>query len=232
MKAMILAAGRGERMRPLTDILPKPLLSVAGVPIIERHLLALARAGFREVVINHAWLGERLLEALGDGARFGLRVLWSAEETALETAGGIANALALLGKEPFLVMNGDIVCDWNPSQAAPLATRLKGGDMLACCVLVENPQHHPLGDFEVDGRRLTFSGIGIYQPALFDTIRPGTHAKLGPLLHAAHQARRLLPIMHRGLWSDVGSPERLQALERTLRDRQTQQVPGEGCVRT
>lgn len=216
MKAMILAAGRGLRMRPLTDTLPKPLIPVAGVPIIVRHLQALAKAGFREVVINHAWLGERLVGALGDGARFGLVIRWSPEALALETAGGIAHALALLGTEPFLVMNGDIVCDWDPAQAAPLAARVAHDDLLACCVLVDNPQHHPEGDFEVEGRTLTFSGIGIYQPALFATIRPGAHARLGPLLHAALAAKRMLPIHHPGLWSDVGDPQRLAALERLL----------------
>jgi MurNAc alpha-1-phosphate uridylyltransferase len=216
MKAMILAAGRGLRMRPLTDTLPKPLIPVAGVPLIERHLKALAVAGFREVVINHAWLGERLVSALGDGERFGLVIRWSPEVLALETAGGIANALALLGIDPFLVINGDIVCDWDLVQAAPLAARLVQDDLLACCVLIDNPQHHPEGDFEVEGRRLTFSGIGIYQPALFATIKPGAHARLGPLLHAALAAKRMLPIYHPGLWSDVGDPQRLAALERLL----------------
>lgn len=216
---MILAAGRGMRMRPLTDSIPKPLLPVAGVPIIERHLRALERAGFCTVLINHAWLGAQLLKALGDGSRFGVEIVWSAEEPALETAGGIAKALPLLGADPFLVVNGDIVCDWDFSQARPLAQRLLTGSLLAGCVLVDNPAHHPHGDFAVHGRTLTFSGIGVYQPALFASVAQGSYAKLGPLLHAAHAQGRMLTIHHPGLWSDVGDPQRLAELEERLRQR-------------
>ena len=181
MKAMILAAGRGERMRPLTDRIPKPLLPVGGKPLIVWHLEHLARAGLREVVINHAHLGAQIEAALGDGARWGLSIRYSPEpEGALETAGGIANALPLLGDEaPFLVINGDIYCDWDVTRAVNALLP----DDLAHLVLVPNPPHHPRGDFSLTGTQVgadiaaagaqvsTFSGIGIYRPQLFADIR-------------------------------------------------------------
>jgi N-acetyl-alpha-D-muramate 1-phosphate uridylyltransferase len=226
MKAMILAAGRGERMRPLTDTCPKPLLPAGGRPLIEWHLLRLAAAGIRDVIINHAWLGQRIEQALGDGARFGLRIAYSAEGEALETAGGIARAraLALLGESPFLVVNGDIWCDFDFGRAHTIADRLLALDWLAHCVLVQNPAHHPDGDFGLQaGRlqadrppRLTFSGIGVYSPALFDPVRTGERARLAPLLIAAAAAGRAGAEFHGGRWTDVGTPQRLADLDAQL----------------
>jgi MurNAc alpha-1-phosphate uridylyltransferase len=222
MKAMILAAGRGERMRPLTDLTPKPLLPVAGKPLIVWHLERLARAGFREIVINHAHLGDQIETLLGDGDAWGLRIAYSAEpQGALETAGGIANALPLLGDEPFLVVNGDIFCDWDFARAhAALAPR-----HLAHLVLVPNPPHHPGGDFTLAGAtvgrgetdRLTFSGIGVYRPELFAGIERGRPAKLAPLLVEAIAAGRIRGERHAGRWEDVGTPARLAALDAEIR---------------
>ena len=227
-KAMILAAWRGERMRPLTDHTPKPLLPVGGKPLIAWHLERLAVAGLREVVINHAHLGAQVEAALGDGSRWGLSIRYSPEPPgALETAGGIANALPLLGDAaPFMVINGDIWCDWNVSQAAH---RLLPGD-LAHLVLVPNPPQHPQGDFSLLGARVgadatagergaracTFSGIGIYRPQLFAGIARGTPAKLAPLLRAAMDAGRVSGEFHAGRWEDVGTPQRLAALDDEL----------------
>lgn len=219
---MLLAAGRGERMRPLTDHTPKPLLPVAGKPLIVWHLERLAAAGFRHVVINHAHLGEQIPAALGDGAAWGMHLHYSPEPPgALETAGGIARALPLLGPEPFLVINGDIFCDWDPATA--LALRLQ--DRLAHLVLVDNPAHHPDGDFTLTaGRvgnaaagRLTFAGIGIYAPALFAGLNPNQPAKLAPLLRTAAAAGRVSGERHAGRWVDVGTPARLSQLDRDLR---------------
>lgn len=228
MKAMVLAAGRGERMRPLTDLTPKPLLSVGGKPLIVWHLERLAQAGLREVVINHAHLGEQIESALGDGARWGLSIAYSPEpEGALETAGGIANALPLLGlDQPFLVINGDIWCDWDVAQAANL---LRPAD-LAYLVLVPNPPHHPQGDFSLRGhevaadatadggaRSCTFSGIGVYRPQVFSGIRRGQPAKLAPLLRTAMAQQRVCGELHGGRWVDVGTPQRLAELDVELR---------------
>jgi MurNAc alpha-1-phosphate uridylyltransferase len=226
MKAMILAAGRGERMRPLTDRTPKPLLPVGGKPLIVWHLERLATAGLREVVINHAHLGGQIEAALGDGARWGLSIRYSPEpEGALETAGGIANALPLLGgDEAFLVINGDIYCDWDVARAA---TALAAND-LAHLVLVPNPSHHPRGDFSLMGievgadvtaagaQACTFSGIGIYRPQLFAGIRRGERAQLAPLLRAAMAAGRVSGELHAGRWTDVGTPQRLAELDAEL----------------
>jgi MurNAc alpha-1-phosphate uridylyltransferase len=223
MKAMILAAGRGERMRPLTDVCPKPLLCVAGKPLIVWHLERLARAGFRQVVINHAHLGEQIEALLGDGEAWGLTINCSPEPPgALETAGGIAQALPLLGDEPFLVINGDIFCDWDLALAK---TALAPVDAtLAHLVMVPNPPQHPLGDFVLahgkvgagetaHGANLTFSGIGIYRPALFAALQRGQSAKLAPLLQEAIAAGRVSGERHDGQWTDVGTPERLAALD-------------------
>lgn len=225
MKAMILAAGRGERMRPLTDHTPKPLLPVGGKPLIVWHLERLAAAGFRAVVINHAHLGAQIEAALGDGARWGLAIRYSPEpEGALETAGGIAQALSLLGNAPFLVVNGDIFCDWDVAQAK---AALAPGD-LAHLVMVNNPPQHPQGDFvlqdekagakvSVDGApKFTFSGIGIYRPELFSSITRGQSARLAPLLLAAMGEARVSGELHRGRWTDVGTPERLAQLDAEL----------------
>lgn len=219
---MILAAGRGERMRPLTDQTPKPLLPVTGKPLIVWHLERLARAGFRDIVINHAHLGDQIEALLGAGDAWGVNIRYSAEPPgALETAGGIANALPMLtdelGDQPFLVVNGDIYCDWAFSCASI-------GDVLAHLVLVDNPTHHPEGDFSLnDGvvglvaPRLTFSGIGIYRPALFADLARGQPAKLGPLLRTAIAAGQVSGERHAGRWEDVGTPERLAALDAELR---------------
>jgi MurNAc alpha-1-phosphate uridylyltransferase len=222
MQAMILAAGRGERMRPLTDSCPKPLLPVAGKPLIAWHLERLAAAGFHRVVINHAHLGQQIEDALGDGSAWGLQTAYSPEPPgALETAGGIVKALPLLGAEPFLVVNGDVFCDWDFARAPAL---LADGD-LAHLVLVPNPPQHPAGDFALgNGRvaadgveRLTFSGLGIYRPALFAGLEPGQPAKLAPLLRQAMAEGRVGGECHGGRWEDVGTPARLQALDEELR---------------
>jgi MurNAc alpha-1-phosphate uridylyltransferase len=221
MKAMILAAGRGVRMRPLTDTTPKSLLAVGGKPLIAWQLEKLARAGFVEVVINHAHLGHLIEAALGDGSRFGLSIRYSAESEALETAGGIALALPLLGAEPFLVINADIYSDYDYSMLAGLLL----ADRLAHLVLVDNPPQHPRGDFALEagrvreaGRRmLTFSGIGVYAPRLFGGIPPRAKVPLAPLLRKAMGADRVSGEHYRGRWHDVGTAERLQALDTGLR---------------
>jgi len=216
MKAMILAAGSGVRMRPLTDARPKPLLEVRGKALIDRLIESLARAGLREIVVNHAHLGHMIEAALGNGSRFGVAISYSPEAQALETAGGIAKALPLLGGEPFVAVNGDILCDFD---FAPLASRALSRN-LAHLVLVPNPPHHPQGDFGLDGNevraegepRWTFSGIGLYRAELFAGIRPGSKGQLAPLLRAAMARRQVSGEVHFGLWHDVGTPERLEAL--------------------
>jgi N-acetyl-alpha-D-muramate 1-phosphate uridylyltransferase len=219
---MILAAGRGERMRPLTDRTPKPLLPVAGKPLIVWHLERLARAGLRDIVINHAHLGDQIEALLDDGSAWGLSIRYSEEPPgALETAGGIANALPLLGDEPFVVVNGDIFCDWDFARAAAAL----GGDDLAHLVLTANPGHNAAGDFALDGRRAradgpakrTFAGIGIYRPELFAGLERGKPAKLAPLLRAAMVADRVSGELHAGRWVDVGTPERLAELDAEIR---------------
>lgn len=221
MKAMILAAGRGERMRPLTDHTPKPLLPVGGKPLIVWHLEGLVRAGFRDIVINHAHLGDQIEKALGDGSRFGARIQYSNEGEALETAGGIAYAMPLLGDAPFLVVNGDVYCDID---FGLLAKQPMDG-VVAHLVLVDNPPQHPQGDFvlqhgklvEEGDARLTFSGIGIYRPELFAGVERGSKAKLAPLLRAEIANGRVSAEHYRGRWVDVGTPERLHALDQQLR---------------
>jgi MurNAc alpha-1-phosphate uridylyltransferase len=219
MKAMLLAAGRGERMRPLTDAIPKPLLLVAGRPLIERHLERLAAAGIRDVVINTAWLGGQIPAALGQGERWGLRIAYSPEPwPALETGGGIFNALPLLGPEPFLLVNGDVYADVDFR-----ALNLASGD-LAQVVLVPNPAHHVNGDFFLDGGRitensgekLTYSGISILSPMLFAGCTSGTFP-LAPLLFGARDAGRLGGQRHDGYWLDVGTADRLAELDAHLR---------------
>lgn len=218
MKAMILAAGRGNRMRPLTDRTPKPLLVAGGKPLIVHHIERLAAAGIRELVINHAHLGAQIETALGDGGAFGVRIRYSAENEALETGGGIFKALPLLGPAPFLVINGDI---WTDCDVHGL--QLAEGD-LAHLVLVDNPPHHPTGDFALEDDRVqadgtprhTFSGIGIYRPALFDGCIPGAFP-LAPLLRRAMSAGRVSGRLHTGRWFDIGTPERLAELDRLLR---------------
>lgn len=228
MKAMILAAGRGERMRPLTDHTPKPLLEVGGKPLIVWHIERLVAAGIADIVVNCAWLGERLRAALGDGSRHGARLRWSPEHPALETAGGIARALPMLGSQPFLVVNGDIWCDWDFRQAPACAARLEQTGARAWLLLVDNPPHHAQGDFNLDGSgqvhahsptaaNLTFAGIGVYEPTLFSTISGSEPAPLAPLLRHAMQAEAVIGSHHPGQWLDIGTPERLQHLDTQLR---------------
>ncbi len=226
MRAMILAAGRGERMRPLTDACPKPLLKAGGKPLIVWHVERLRQAGFTALVINHAHLGGMLEQALGDGTRYGVSIAYSAEGEALETAGGIRHALPLLGEAPFLVINGDIYCDYDPARLRALPERLAAGGDLAQLVVVPNPDHHPAGDFHLDasGRlssdgepRLTFAGIGVYRPELFAALEDGRKAPLGPLLRRAMADGRVGGERHDGLWLDIGTPQRLAELDSRLR---------------
>ncbi len=224
MKAMILAAGRGERMRPLTDHTPKPLLQAGGKPLIVWHIERLVRAGIADLVINHAHLGLHIEQALGDGSRFGARIRYSDEGTALETAGGIAFALHLLGDQPFAVVNGDIWCDYDFTRMPALAAQMQRSQDNLHLVLVDNPEHHPNGDFGLHGARvtdtaprLTFSGIGLYRPELFAHIARGTRAPLAPLLREQIAAGKAGGEHHRGLWIDVGTPQRLDELDKRLR---------------
>jgi MurNAc alpha-1-phosphate uridylyltransferase len=215
VKVLILAAGRGERMRPLTDHTPKPLLLVAGKPIIEHLINRLVTAGFNEIVINHAHLGQQIEARLGNGHRFGASIQYSPEgEQGLETAGGIINALPLLGEDIFLVVNGDIATDF---PFAELKNRIVD---LAHLVLVNNPEHHPQGDFGLDntglvienaGENFTFSGIGLYRPELFSNTVAGK-SKLAPLIRQAISKQRVSGQKFTGFWVDIGTPERLQAL--------------------
>ncbi len=217
MRAMILAAGRGERMRPLTDTTPKPLLEVGGKRLIEYHILALREAGVRELVINHAYLGEQIEQTLGDGSRYDVSIRYSAEGEALETAGGIQRALPLLGDAPFIVVNGDIFTDF------PFAGLPREPQGCAHLVLVNNPPHNPAGDFALKAgqvrdegdERLTFSGIGIYRPELFAALEPG-RAPLAPLLRQAMARDEVSGEVYQGEWLDIGTPQRLQELDRRL----------------
>lgn len=222
---MILAAGRGERMRPLTDHTPKPLLSVGGKPLIVWHIEGLRAAGVTEIVINHAHLGHRLEQALGNGHALGVHICWSAEPLALETAGGIRHALPLLGDAPFIVVNGDVFCDVDLGRLRCAAETLHAGTDLAHLLMVDNPEHHLAGDFHLDpdarlhadgSPRLTFSGLGAYHPALFADLADASPAKLAPLLRAAMDAGQVGGTYHRGRWIDVGTPARLAALDVAL----------------
>jgi N-acetyl-alpha-D-muramate 1-phosphate uridylyltransferase len=212
--AMILAAGRGERLRPMTDTIPKPLLRVRGQPLIERHVIGLARAGIERIVINLAWLGSQIREYLGDGARYGVTIGYSEEQPrALETAGGIFRALPQLSPGPFAVVNGDIYTDF------PFETLRLASDRDAHLVLVPNPPQHPLGDFGLEqGLALpradiqyTFSGIAMYRSAFFAGCSDGVFP-LKPLLLRSMEAKRCSAQLYTGMWEDVGTPERLQAL--------------------
>jgi len=225
MKAMILAAGRGERMRPLTDACPKPLLCVAGKPLIEYHIDKLVAAGVDDIVVNAAWMQERLVSHLGDGARFGGRIQVSCEREALETAGGIRQALPLLGKEPFLLVNGDVWTDYD----FPALLRAEYRQVLAHLVLVPNPEHHPDGDFALAASgmldlhvspRYTYAGLAVMAPALFAGLPEG-RAPLAPLLRA--QAHRVSGEVYRGRWCDVGTPERLEQLNTQVVNEMSQE---------
>jgi MurNAc alpha-1-phosphate uridylyltransferase len=220
MKAMLLAAGRGERLRPLTDEIPKALVEVGGKPLIAWHLERLARAGLRDAVINVSHLGERIIERIGEGARYGLRLHYSRERERLETAGGIANALPLLGRDPFLLVNADVYCECD-------FARLRGitlGERLAHLVLVPNPPHRPKGDFSLRAGsvgdeaapRYTYAGVAVMAPALVEPVTPGEKAPLAPLLYDAAARGRLGGELYEGLWQDVGTVERLAELEARL----------------
>jgi N-acetyl-alpha-D-muramate 1-phosphate uridylyltransferase len=213
---MLLAAGRGERLRPITDTLPKPLVAIAGKPLIVYHLEALARAEIRDVVINLSWLGEKIRSTLGDGSRYGLRIAYSEEgPVPLETGGGIHRALPLLGPAPFLVVNSDV---WTDVDFSRLPTLEEGTD--ARLLLAPNPPHHPRGDFGLEGDfvvereagRFTYTGIGVYRPEFFAGCAPGKFPLL-PLLERAIAARRLRGEVYPGEWLDIGSPERLAWLD-------------------
>ncbi len=216
MKAFILAAGRGERMKPLTDTTPKPLLTINGKPLIVYTIESLVAAGFSDLIINLAYLGEQIENTLGNGSQFNATIKYSKEgPNALETAGGIIHALPLLGDAPFLAINADIACDF------PVSKLINKNIDLAHLVLIKNPSHHPEGDFGLKNKlinmqtseKFTFSGIGIYRPELFANILPGK-SKLAPLLRSAALNNRVSGELHHGFWMDIGTPERLKELEK------------------
>jgi len=219
MKAMILAAGRGERMRPLTDITPKPLLQAGPQRLIEYHLTNLARAGFKDVIINVAWLGQQIIDAIGNGEKYNLNISYSNEgDQALETGGGIYNALTLLGDDAFLVLNGDVWTDYPFEKLREFKLEDK-----AHLVLVENPEHNPQGDFAIsDGRLLnnaavkyTFSGIGIYAKEFFTTSSNGKYP-LAPMIRDYIDANQISGEVYQGQWIDIGTPQRLESLNKCL----------------
>lgn len=229
MKAMIFAAGRGERMRPLTDTVPKPLLKVRGRPLIVWHILNLVRAGITDIVINHAHLGDLIEQTLGDGSQFGARIAYSPETTALETAGGVAQARALLGDEPFVAISGDIYCPYFDFEQVKdvLADKDMWGNPwpagkrdVAWLYLVKNPPYHPDGDFGLTlysvanegSPQWTFGNIGVYRPEIFDGITPGSHAKLGPLIREYAALGQVGGEVYEGDWFNVGTVEQLEAL--------------------
>ncbi|MFK0574048.1 N-acetylmuramate alpha-1-phosphate uridylyltransferase MurU [Endozoicomonas sp.] len=225
MKAMILAAGYGKRLRPITLSMPKPLVPVAGKPLITYHIERLAQAGFRELVINHGWLGEQIEQALGSGSNWGVNIQYSPEDEPLETGGGIFKALPMLGDKPFIVMNGDVYTN------VELGSLKLPEGMLAHLVMVDNPDFHPDGDFclsderlfekdEIpEGQTLTFSGVSVLSPRLFDGCQAGEPFALAPLLIHALKQGRVSGQYHDGFWTDVGSIVRLQALEHYLQDQ-------------
>ena len=222
MRAMILAAGLGTRMRPLTLETPKPLLPVAGKPLIQYHIERLVKAGITEVVINHAWLGEKLEAYVGDGSRFGAKVTWSAEAEPLETGGGIFKALPQLSEDgsPFILINGDVFTNY------PFERLLNHNipeDWLAHLVLVPNPEHNPGGDFQLQENHvfengddcLTFSGVSVLSPVLFDSCSAGKFP-LAPLLRSAMQSGQVNGDFFSGYWRDIGTPERLQEVSEDI----------------
>ncbi|WP_198078632.1 N-acetylmuramate alpha-1-phosphate uridylyltransferase MurU [Acinetobacter calcoaceticus] len=225
MKAMILAAGLGNRMRPLTLYTPKPLLEVGGKPLIVWHIEKLKKIGVTEIVINSAWLADKLISSLGDGSQFGVDIRWTREDEGLETAGGIINALPLLGTDPFILLNGDV---WTTMDFEALR-HIRLNDDLAHLVLVDNPKQHPEGDFtlfdgrtftfdqDVTGDNLTFSGVSVIHPKLFDGLEPGKRP-LAPLLKQAMQNQKISGEKLKGAWVDVGTPERLMELDLQIRE--------------
>lgn len=225
MKAMILAAGLGNRMRPLTLYTPKPLLEVGGKALIVWHIEKLKKIGVTEIVINSAWLADKLISSLGDGSQFGVDIRWTREDEGLETAGGIINALPLLGTDPFILVNGDV---WTTMDFEALR-HIKLNDDLAHLVLVDNPKQHPEGDFtlldgrvftfdqDVTGENLTFSGVSVIHPKLFDGLESGKRP-LAPLLKQAMQNQKISGEKLKGAWVDVGTPERLMELDLQIRE--------------
>ena len=226
MRAMILAAGEGRRMRPLTEHTPKPLLKIAGKPLLEHHILRLKSAGFKEVVINTAYLGQQIADFCGDGSQWGIRLRISSEEALLETAGGIIEALQWLSPDPFLVVNGDVFTDFPFGNLRQLRLASGHGHL----VLVSNPEHHPRGDFQLTGGKvcqisesasggvndsLTFSGIAVYDPHFFSGYARGKRP-LKPLLDDAIEGERLSGEHFTGLWNDVGTPARFTALQQSV----------------
>lgn len=236
MKAMILAAGRGERMRPLTDTYPKPLLKVRGRPLIVWQILSLVRAGITEIVINHAHLGQMIEDTLGDGSQFGAQLQYSAEGTALETAGGIARALHLLGEAPFVTISGDIYCphfDYEQVKDVLVEKDMLGNPLpaeqrdIAWLYLVKNPEHHLQGDFALNSFTIaneaspgsplyTFGNIGVYRPEMFASIEPGNRAKLAPILRDYANQGRIGGDIYEGQWINVGTPAQLDQLNAPL----------------
>ncbi|EOQ63826.1 hypothetical protein F935_01455 [Acinetobacter calcoaceticus ANC 3811] len=225
MKAMILAAGLGNRMRPLTLYTPKPLLEVGGKPLIVWHIEKLKKIGVTEIVINSAWLADKLISSLGDGSQFGVDIRWTREDEGLETAGGIINALPLLGTDPFILVNGDV---WTTMDFEGLR-HIQLNDDLAHLVLVDNPKQHPEGDFtlldgsvftfdqDVMGENLTFSGVSVIHPKLFDGLEAGKRP-LAPLLKQAMHNQKISGEKLKGAWVDVGTPERLMELDLQIRE--------------
>ncbi|MBJ9721465.1 nucleotidyltransferase family protein [Acinetobacter calcoaceticus] len=225
MKAMILAAGLGNRMRPLTLYTPKPLLEVGGKPLIVWHIEKLKKIGVTEIVINSAWLADKLISSLGDGSQFGVDIRWTREDEGLETAGGIINALPLLGTDPFILVNGDV---WTTMDFEALR-HIKLNDDLAHLVLVDNPKQHLEGDFtllngraftfdqDMTGENLTFSGVSVIHPKLFDGLEPGKRP-LAPLLKQAMHNQKISGEKLNGAWVDVGTPERLMELDLQIRE--------------
>jgi len=219
MKAMILAAGRGERMRPLTDHTPKPLLPICGKPLIEYHVESLAKAGIGDIVINVAHLGQKIIDCLGDGSRLGVNIQYSIEGEALETGGGIFKALPLLGGKPFIIVNGDVWTDY------PFQKLIDKKVEHAHLVLVDNPEHHPKGDFALSNgllvkegaQKFTYSGIGVYSPGMFKG-QTEERFPLAPLLFEGISQQKISGEHYAGVWSDIGTPQRLQAFERFLTD--------------
>jgi len=230
LTAMVLAAGRGERMRPLTDFTPKPLLEVGGESLIVRHITKLAATGFKRIIVNHAYFGEQIEAALGDGARWGVTIAFSAEIEALETAGGIANALGLIGVDAFAVVNSDVYSDYDYDKLSVATSILsRSSNQIAHLVLVDNPAHHPHGDFGLDSGtvvtmaadKLTFSGIAAYRREMFESISPGEKKPLAPLIQEQIRTRRVSGEHYTGRWADIGTPERLASLNELLEREST-----------
>ena len=223
--ALILAAGRGERLRPLTDRLPKPLLPAGGRPLVDWQIERLVRAGFTDLVVNHAYLGSMIVEALGDGSRFGARVRYSAEAPALETGGGVVQALALLPPEPFLVVSADIYTEFDYASLHERIARIAAdpADRAAHFVLVDNPPWHPQGDMGIAGGRvtragpkLTYGNISVFHPRMFEGVEPGTHFRLFPWAYRFVDEGRVTGERFAGEWDNVGTPAHLEALDRRI----------------